>query len=54
MFTNLIAKLIMFLCHIQYKKRNQPLMYIRGTGDNYPNYLIYTEDENIYQRMDEV
>lgn len=50
---NIILNLIMFLCHIQHKKVKQQIMYIKGTGKQYPSYMIYTEDKNIYKRMDE-
>jgi hypothetical protein len=49
----MIAKIIMFLCHLQYKKYKQPILYIKGTGKEYPHYLLYTEDKNVYKRMDE-
>jgi hypothetical protein len=37
-----------------YKNYGMPIFYIKGLkkdGD-YPKYLLYTEDENVYQRMD--
>ena len=49
----IIVKIIMWLCHILYKKDSMPIHYIRGTGKDYPRYLLYTEDEHVYQRMDE-
>jgi hypothetical protein len=52
MINNIIADIIMFLCSILYKKHTEPILYMRGTGDKYPRYLLYTEDENIYKRMD--
>jgi len=48
----MLANIIMFLCSIYYKKYNKPIAYIRGTVKQYPRYLLYTEDEKIYQRMD--
>lgn len=48
----MIARLIMWLCHIQYKKFGMPILYIKGHGKAYPKQLLYTEDENVYQRMD--
>lgn len=48
----MLGKIIMFLCSIHYKKYKQPIFYIRGTGKQYPRYLIYTENENVYKRMD--
>lgn len=47
----MLAKIIMFLCSIYYKKYNKPILYIKGTGKQYPHYLLYTEDKNIYDRM---
>jgi hypothetical protein len=40
------VKIIMFLLHMLYKERNECLVYIKGTGNEYPRYLIYTEDES--------
>lgn len=50
----MIVKIIMWLCHISYKKYGMPIFYIRGTkkDKDYPKYLLYTEDEKVYQRMD--
>ena len=48
----MIDRFIMWLCHIRYKKYGMPIFYIRGTEEDYPNYLLYTEDENVYRRMD--
>lgn len=49
----MITKLIMWLCHIKYKKNGMPIFYILGTGKHYPRYLLYTEDENVSRRMDD-
>lgn len=48
----MILKLIMFLCHLKYKKYKMPILYIKGTGKDYPKYLVYTEDENIYKTLE--
>jgi hypothetical protein len=48
-----MLRVIMFLCSILYKKYNKPILYIKGTGKDYPRYLLYTQDENVYKRMDE-
>ena len=48
-----IDKIIMWLCHIRYKKYGMPIFYIKGNGKDYPKQLLYTEDENVYQRMSE-
>lgn len=49
----MLSKLIMFLCSIHYKKHGKPIFYIKGTGKDYPKYLLYTENEAVYRRMDE-
>lgn len=49
---NMISKLIMWLCHIKYKKYGMPIFYIKGTGEDFPKYLIYTEDKFVYKTMD--
>lgn len=48
----MLAKIIMFLCSMHYKKHKKPIFYIKGNGKDYPKYLIYTENENVYKRMD--
>lgn len=48
----MIFKIIMFLCSIYYKRYNQSIFYIKGTGKNYPKYLLYTENEKTYHKMD--
>lgn len=50
----MIDKIIMWLCHIRYKKYGMPIFYIKGLkkDKDYPKYLLYTEDEKVYQRMD--
>ena len=47
----MIDRLIMWLCHIRYKKYDMPIFYIKGNGKDYPKQLLYTENESIYQRM---
>lgn len=47
----MLAKLIMFLCHLYYKKDKKPIFFIKGTGRDYPKYLLYTENENVWHRM---
>lgn len=49
----MIDRFIIWLCHIRYKKFDMPIFYIKGNGKDYPKYLLYTEDERIYQRMNE-
>ena len=48
-------KLIKWLLHKEYIKYKQPIFYIKEyDNNNIPKwYLLYTEDENVYYRMDE-
>ncbi|WP_169829602.1 hypothetical protein [Clostridium estertheticum] len=48
----MLANIIMFLCSIYSKKYNKPIAYIKGTGKQYPCYLLYTESKKVYERMD--
>ncbi len=50
----MIERLIMWLCHLQYKKYGMPMFYIRGTENDYPKYLLYTENEDVYSKMDRI
>ncbi len=50
----MIDKLIMWLLHSRYKKYKKPIFYIKGIDKDYPKYLLYTEDEFIYKKMDEI
>lgn len=50
----MIDKFIMWLCHLRYKKYGMPIFYIKGTGKDYPKYLVYTENEFVYNRMDKI
>lgn len=45
--------IVMWVLHRMYTKCNKPILYIKGTGADYPKYLLYTEDVNVYQRMDD-
>lgn len=47
-----MIRLIMWLLHLQYKRQGDAIFYIKGRGKGYPKYLLYTEDENVYYRMD--
>jgi hypothetical protein len=56
MINKIIVRLIIFLCHLEYKKHKEfkeDFIYIKGTGKQYPRYLLYTEKENVYKRMDD-
>ena len=48
----ILVELIMLFCSIVYKFEGKPLMYIKGHEEKYPRYLLYTEDVNVYDRMD--
>ena len=48
----MLARFVMFIMHLYYKHEGQPIYYIKGTGKDYPKYLLYTEDEHVYRRMD--
>jgi hypothetical protein len=53
MFYTILSNIIIGLCSISYKHYKQPIFYIKGTGKDYPHYLLYTESENVYKRMDD-
>ena len=49
----------MWLLHLQWvrmkrEKPNNTLMYIRGTGKDYPRSALYTEDEYRYVMFDHI
>lgn len=48
----MLNRFIMWLCHLKYKKYGKPIFYIKGTENDYPKYLLYTENINVYDRMD--
>lgn len=50
----MIDKLIMWLCHMKYKKYGMPIFYIKGTGQDFPKYLLYTENKIVYKKMDRI
>lgn len=50
---NLLVRIIMWCGHLLYKKyQHDAVLYIAGVGKDYPKYLLYTENENVYSRMD--
>ncbi len=49
----MLLKLVILYLHWQYKRYKQPIFYIKGTGKDYPRYLLYTEDANVYKRMND-
>ena len=48
----ILVRLIMWLCHIECKRYKQDIFFIKGTGKDFPKYLLYTENINTYNRMD--
>lgn len=50
----MIDRIIMWICHIKYKKYGKPIFYIKGIDKEYPKYLLYTENERVYQKMDNI
>lgn len=49
----MILRFVMWYLHIRYKKQKDDIFYIKGTEKQYPKYLLYTENENVYKRMDD-
>lgn len=49
-----MLKLILFILHFYYKHYEGTLFYVRGVGKDYPKYLLYTEDEQQWHRMDDL
>ena len=49
----MIKRLVIWWLHRQYVKYKQPIFYMKGKGSDYPKYLLYTEDENVYRRMED-
>lgn len=47
----MLIKLIMFLCHIEYKASSYPIMFIEGNKKDDGKYLLYTENKNVARRM---
>lgn len=48
----IFLRLVIWYLHKQYLRHNQPIFYIKGTEKDFPKYLLYTEDINVYKRMD--
>ena len=47
-----MIRFVMWILHRQYIKRGKPILYIKGINKDYPKYLLYTENSDVYQRMD--
>ena len=54
LISHMISNIIMWLCHIQYKKHGKSLLYIKGLGKDYPKSLLYTEREGTAIMMDNI
>lgn len=53
----IISKIIMRLCHIQYKyycTNRKSILYINGIGEHYPRALVYSEKEDIRERINRI
>jgi hypothetical protein len=54
----MIAKIIMFLLNFELKKirkhQTTPYMFIKGTGKNYPKYVMYTDQVDIAREMHKI
>jgi len=49
----MVTKFIFWYLSHRYKKlEGLPVMYIDGTGKDFPKYLLYTEDEKVRKRME--
>ena len=48
----MITRLIMWWLHRQYIKFGMPIFYIKGNDKDMYKYLLYTEDRNVYERME--
>ncbi len=54
MIGRMITKLVMWWIHWQYLKYRETIFYIRGTGRDYPRYLLYTEEPRVYEKFDHI
>jgi hypothetical protein len=48
-----MIRIVMFILHLYYKKHGEPIFYVKGTDDDFPKYLLYTEDPYVYERMEQ-
>lgn len=49
----MVLKFIMWYLERKYSRLNgEPVMFIIGTGKDYPKYMLYTEDEEVRKRME--
>lgn len=54
MIGRMITRLVMWWIHRQYLKYGETIFYIRGTGRDYPRYLLYTEEPRAYEEFDRI
>lgn len=54
MIGRMITRLVMWWIHRQYFKYGETIFYIRGTGRDYPRYLLYTEEPRVYEEFDRI
>lgn len=47
----ILSPLITWLVHKCYKVYGDRIFYIEGTEQDYPKYLLYTEDEEVRKKM---
>ena len=50
----MVTKLVMRWIHRRYLKYGETIFYIRGTGRDYPRYLLYTEEPRVYEKFDRI
>ena len=53
MFHQILVDLVMLILHKLYVKQGSDILSIKGTGKEYPRYMLYSELPNVYKRMDE-
>ena len=51
---NILINLIMWYMHKLYTDAGQRIYEIKGTGDDYPKYLVYVESEDLYKRLEQL
>lgn len=49
----MLLRIVMWWLHREYLRYGKPIYYIKGEGKDYPKYLLYTEDEHAYKRMED-
>lgn len=49
----MLLRIALWILHRKYKKCGKPIFYVKGYKKHFPKYLLYTENENAYYRMDD-